>query len=62
MPKTLAEGKRVALVVGNAAYKHAGELRNPRNDARDVADSLEKLGFTVISGSPDGTHPMPTPS
>ena len=45
-----AEGKRVALVIGNGAYKHAGELRNPRNDARDVADSLEKLGFAVIFG------------
>ncbi len=45
-----ADGKRVALVIGNAAYKHAAELRNPRNDAQDVADALGKLGFTVISG------------
>jgi hypothetical protein len=44
-----ADGKRVALVIGNAAYKHAAELRNPRNDAQDVAEALEKLGFTVIS-------------
>lgn len=46
----LADGKRVALVIGNAAYKHAAELRNPRNDAQDVADALDKLGFTVIPG------------
>jgi hypothetical protein len=26
--------KRVALVIGNAAYTHAPELANPRNDAR----------------------------
>ena len=45
----LADGKRVALVVGNSKYVHSAELRNPHNDARDVAASLEKLGFTVIS-------------
>jgi len=45
----LADGKRVALVVGNSKYMHSAELRNPHNDARDVAASLEKLGFTVIS-------------
>lgn len=44
-----ADGKRVALVIGNAAYKHAAELRNPRNDAQDVADALGKLGFAVIT-------------
>lgn len=48
-PPALAEGKRVALVVGNSAYKHAAELRNPRNDAEDVAAALEKLGFIVIT-------------
>ena len=40
--------KRVALVVGNAAYTHAGALANPTNDARDMADALEAVGFTVI--------------
>jgi len=24
--------KRVALVIGNSTYKHAGELANPKND------------------------------
>jgi hypothetical protein len=48
-PPTHAEPKRVALVIGNAAYKHAAELRNPRNDAQDVAAALEKLGFEVIT-------------
>ena len=42
-PPALAEGKRVALVIGNAAYKHAAELRNPLNDAKDVADTFDKL-------------------
>jgi basic membrane protein A len=38
---------RVALVIGNSAYKQA-PLRNPANDARDMAAKLRSLGFTVI--------------
>ena len=41
-------GKRVALVVGNATYMHGGALANPTNDANDMADALEAVGFTVI--------------
>ncbi len=39
--------KRTALVIGNSAYR-AAPLKNPGNDARDIADTLEKLGFDVI--------------
>lgn len=39
--------RRVALVIGNGAYK-AGPLKNPPNDARDMAASLKSLGFEVI--------------
>ncbi|MEL6999785.1 MAG: caspase family protein, partial [Pseudomonadota bacterium] len=42
--------KRAALVVGNGAYTQAGPLKNPANDARAVADALEKLGFHVVTG------------
>ena len=42
--------ERVALVIGNAAYRHTTPLRNPGNDATDVARALEGLGFTVIEG------------
>ena len=42
-----AEEKRVALVVGNSAYR-ASPLRNPGNDAHAIAAKLEKLGFEVI--------------
>ena len=45
----LAE-RRVALVIGNSAYKHAGELTNPVNDATDMAAALTKVGFQVIDG------------
>ncbi len=42
--------QRVALVIGNGAYKQ-GPLRNPVNDARDMAARLRSLGFTVIERS-----------
>lgn len=42
--------KRVALVIGNAAYEHAPPLRNPRNDAQALSVVLMKLGFEVITG------------
>ena len=38
---------RTALVIGNGAYGDA-PLRNPVNDARDVAAKLRELGFQVI--------------
>ena len=39
--------QRLALVVGNAVYGFS-PLKNPVNDASDMAVSLQKLGFTVI--------------
>jgi uncharacterized caspase-like protein len=42
--------KRVALVVGNAAYRYADPLANPVNDARGVRDALARLGFDVLYG------------
>ena len=39
---------RVALVIGNSAYAHGGRLTNPANDAAAVAQSLRKVGFTVV--------------
>ena len=41
------QGKRIALVIGNSAYKDS-PLKNPVNDARDMAATLRKLGFDVI--------------
>lgn len=38
---------RVALVVGNSAYKTV-PLKNPANDAKDMAAKLKSMGFTVI--------------
>ncbi len=40
--------KRYALVIGNAQYpKEIGELRNPVNDATDMAAELERSNFEV---------------
>ncbi|OCW57968.1 hypothetical protein AWJ14_04055 [Hoeflea olei] len=45
-----AAADRVALVIGNGAYRHAVELPNPRNDATDMAVLLRRLDFEVIEG------------
>ncbi|HUJ37783.1 MAG TPA: caspase domain-containing protein [Hyphomicrobium sp.] len=42
--------KRVALVVGNSAYKQANPLANPVNDASEIASALKASGFDVILG------------
>ena len=42
--------KRVALVIGNSAYRNTPPLPNPRQDACAIADALQKLGFSVQSG------------
>ena len=39
--------RRVALVIGNGAYRYAPELTNPSNDAAGLAAALRRLGFTV---------------
>jgi len=43
---TIAQERRTALVIGNAAYE-SGPLRNPVNDATDIAAALQRLGFEV---------------
>jgi uncharacterized caspase-like protein len=49
LPAHAAE-KRVALVIGNSAYK-TSPLKNPTNDARDMAARLRSLGFEVVERS-----------
>ena len=41
--------RRIALVIGNGSYK-SSPLRNPVNDAVDVASKLKRLGFNVTDG------------
>ena len=42
--------RRVALVIGNAGYQHVDRLANPGNDAKLIADTLRKSGFTLVGG------------
>ncbi len=47
----LAAGERLALVIGNAKYPDAeAPLREPINDARELADELKRDGFAVEIG------------
>lgn len=50
VPGQAAAEKRVALIIGNAAYQNTVALRNPRNDAEDMASQLTGLGFRVLLG------------
>jgi len=42
-----SQDRRIALVIGNGAYKFS-PLRNPVNDANDMAVALEKCKFNVV--------------
>ncbi len=41
--------QRIALVIGNSDYS-VGRLKNPKNDAQDMAVVLQNLGFEVALG------------
>jgi hypothetical protein len=45
-----AAEKRIALVVGNSAYQNVSRLENPKNDAGLIAETLGRLGFTLVGG------------
>lgn len=45
-PSTLNALPRMALVIGNTNYTKT-PLKNPGNDAKDIAGELQKLGFQV---------------
>lgn len=53
-----SNAKRAALVIGNSAYKAAGPLRNPANDAGAVAGALSRLGFDVVEKRDLGVEDM----
>jgi uncharacterized caspase-like protein len=47
--------KRVALVIGNSAYKNVAQLQNPVNDGAVIATTLKNAGFDVV----DSRHDLP---
>ena len=51
------QGRRIALVIGNSAYKNVPALPNPKRDAEAIAASLRAVGFeevTLVSDSDRG--------
>ncbi|WP_183233178.1 caspase family protein [Bradyrhizobium sp. CIR3A] len=45
--------KRVALVIGNSAYKNTLRLTNPVNDAALIGDMFKKAGFDAVDVKTD---------
>jgi hypothetical protein len=43
---TKSAANRIALVIGNSAYK-SSPLKNPVNDAADIGAALRSAGFTI---------------
>src|SRR5208283_3614029 len=44
---SFGQSNRYALVIGNSNYLGLPSLKNPANDAKDIATTLSKLGFQV---------------
>jgi len=53
-----ASERRLALIIGNGAYKKITQLKNPVNDANDMKKTLENLGFDVIIRTDAGYKEM----
>ena len=49
----VAATRKVALIVGNGAYRSVPRLDNPPRDARLIADTLRGLGFQTVTLAPD---------
>jgi tetratricopeptide (TPR) repeat protein len=51
-----SQDRRVALVIGNSAYRNAPALINPQHDAEVLAQSLRALGFSSVTLVQDATR------
>lgn len=50
------QGRRIALVIGNSAYKSVPALENPKRDAEKVAAALRGVGFDSVTLVLDATR------
>ena len=50
---TIAADRRVALVIGNSAYKNASSLSNTINDSTAIAALFKSVGFEVVISRSD---------
>ena len=55
-PRTPPGPRKVALIVGNGAYKNVEKLDNPPRDAKLIADTLRGLGFATVTLASDLTR------
>ncbi|KJC59610.1 hypothetical protein UP10_16915 [Bradyrhizobium sp. LTSPM299] len=55
-PAEPAGPRKVALIVGNGAYKNVQPLDNPPRDARLIASTFRELGFATVTLAPDLTR------
>jgi len=55
---SVAQQRRIALVIGNGAYQNVKPLKNPPNDATLLAVTLRKLGFEVTMGTDKSQREM----
>jgi tetratricopeptide (TPR) repeat protein len=55
-PGGATKTRRVALVIGNGAYKNVHPLDNPPRDARLIASSLKDIGFQTVMLANDLTR------
>jgi tetratricopeptide (TPR) repeat protein len=52
-PGSVSAGRRIALVIGNGAYRNVHPLDNPPRDAKLIAASLKDLGFQAVTLADD---------
>lgn len=55
-PNVANQGRRVALVIGNAEYRHSSKLKNPPADAELVGSALRSAGFASVIVKTDLTR------
>lgn len=55
LPPIPNQGRRVALIIGNSAYRSVSMLPNPKSDATAIADALKAVGFTAVTLAEDLT-------
>jgi tetratricopeptide (TPR) repeat protein len=52
-PASANAGRRIALIIGNGAYKNVHPLDNPPRDAKLIAAALHDVGFQTVTLSND---------
>ena len=51
-----SQRRKLALVIGNSEYEKADKLSNTVNDAQDMSNMLERIGFIIHEPKLNLTH------